>query len=163
MKWSVEDYDELTIKITMGDTIFLPKKDDVSFKAADTQMVIVSFNIPVNLKFDTQPLGLSTKSFIVNYKECTSPINTSRDGLVSSLNLLLSIFESSKDFIYLGDNLVQIIEYTDNTKTTVELTKDFSYDMSGNLVTKVETARSSVTTYTYIYDINGNITNINQT
>lgn len=71
--------------------------------------------------------------------------------------------DSSKDFVYTGDDLTTLTCYTDNTKTVVKYTKEFTYTGGGDLLTSTVTYNGTTTVYTYVYDIDGNLTNINQT
>lgn len=69
---------------------------------------------------------------------------------------------SSKDFIYTGEDLSSIIEYANKEKTAIQEVKYFEYNVGGDVVKKIVEYDSTIKEYEYLYDIDGNLTNINE-
>lgn len=120
----------------------------------------------------TLQLGDSTQSlntYLNNLDSSIDTINTNIEELQTFDEFVEDFLNSFvyaqktgyKVFNYTGDNITEILVYTDNTETDLLYTVTLTY--TGDNLTTKEIVKSDGTytlTKTFSYDINGNITNI---
>lgn len=135
MTWSVENTDSLNVTIHIGDLVYIARKADVSIAPYDTGIVLVTIEIFKYAKFQVSPIGKFPICYAMNFENCITPTDTTRDGLIDKINNLLlpEGVKIAKNGVYVGyEPEINFIEGTDITINAVNDPSNGKIDVTIN-------------------------------
>lgn len=122
MTWSIVKTDALRVTIRIGDLEYIAYKSKVRIDPYDTETILVTIELLKYAKFQVSPVNIYPICYAMNYRECVSPTDITRDGLIIKINnLLTGDFKVAKNGTFVGEQPeINFIEGANVTITAVD-------------------------------------------